>query len=181
MGLRERLEKMDSETLKEIYRINDRTEWPKEGIEWASEILEERGEELPDQSPPKKRKKTLFSNQNSKGKDYNAFQRYFSFRNLITSGLIRIFYFLGFLGITIASVVAIGQGEGGPVGAGFLGITIGNVVWRVFCESLIIIFDMHDRLTDLHDILRDNLHALEDIQQAIEEGQEGNENVSGSQ
>ncbi|MFB6214306.1 MAG: DUF4282 domain-containing protein [Candidatus Bipolaricaulia bacterium] len=152
MDLRERLEQKDSEKLKEIYK-NDKNEWPEEDSYWAGEILEERGEELPEQSPPKKKSSTSRSGIRGTGKTPSTIGGYFSFQKLITTGIIRFFYFIRFLGITIASIVAMSQGEGEYISAGILGITVGNIVWRIICENLIVIFDIHDIIASIEEKL----------------------------
>lgn len=105
---------------------------------------------------------------------------FFNFKRLITTEIIGAVYVIGFLAITIGSIVAMFSGSSEAFVSGLAGVTIGNVVWRLVCESAIVLFNMHDKLADLHDILRDNLHALENIQQTIEEGQEGEKNSGGS-
>lgn len=153
MHIRENLEKKSSKELKKIYRENDRTKWQKEAIEMAGKILEEREEEIPDQSPPKEESSTPRSGVRGSNQTPSTFGSYFSFQKLVTTGIIRFFYFIGFLGITIASIVAMTQGEGEYISAGILGITVGNIVWRIICENLIVIFDIHDILASIEEKL----------------------------
>lgn len=53
MGLKENLEKRETSTLYDIMEKDDKTEWQEKETEIAKEILEERGEDLPEQQIPK--------------------------------------------------------------------------------------------------------------------------------
>lgn len=94
---------------------------------------------------------------------------FFSFKRLITTQIIGAIYVIGLIAITIGGIVAMFSGSTEAIAGGIMAITIGNVVWRLVCESAIVLFNMHDKLADLHDILRDIFHALEGIQGTIEE------------
>jgi len=86
--------------------------------------------------------------------------RYFSFQRMITASFVRGFYFLGFLVLTSGSIALIVWSglqlrqatiertlgwQYVAIGVGAL--IAGNLVWRVFCELWIVLFNIHDRLT----------------------------------
>lgn len=92
--------------------------------------------------------------------DKNSWEEggFFSFRTMITPGIIKLIYVLGAIGITIAGVVTIisaikaGRYWGGAVWGVIWGIGIiilGNLLWRVFCEELIVLFKIHDLLSSI--------------------------------
>lgn len=65
---------------------------------------------------------------------------YFAFRKLISLTFIQIIYFLGLVGITIFGFILIVDGNSFEFTIGIGILTLGNVIWRVMCEGLIIIF-----------------------------------------
>jgi len=77
--------------------------------------------------------------------------KFFNFNKLITTSIIKGLYLLGALAITIGSFVAMAQGEPGSISAGLLGLTLGNLMWRVFCENIIVLFNIHDTLSSIND------------------------------
>jgi len=86
---------------------------------------------------------------------------FLSFRTMISPKLIIFLYLLGAIGITIAGVIVIigalttRQVWGGTAiswsgvlrGIGIL--VLGNLLWRVFCEGLILLFNIHDLLDSI--------------------------------
>jgi hypothetical protein len=87
---------------------------------------------------------------------------YFSFQKCITSLFVKAVYFLGFLALTAGGIglagwaamrlyeASISRGLGWyyiAVGVGVL--LVGNLVWRVFCEIWIVLFNIHERLISL--------------------------------
>ena len=87
---------------------------------------------------------------------------YFSFRKSITSPFVKTIYFLGFLALTAGGIgfagwaamrlyeASIPRGLGWYYVAIGLGILfVGNLVWRVFCEIWIVLFNIHARLVSL--------------------------------
>jgi len=85
--------------------------------------------------------------------------RYFSFRLMITPTLINAIYIVGLLGITIFSVYLMVHGapaqammtpfgvvqSGGNSGVldGVILLTGGNLLWRIYCELMVVIFALH--------------------------------------
>ncbi len=87
---------------------------------------------------------------------------YFSFQKCITSSFVKASYFLGFLALTAGGIgfaawagmrlyeASIPRALGWYYVAGGLGILlVGNLVWRVFCEIWIVLFNIHARLVSL--------------------------------
>ena len=87
---------------------------------------------------------------------------YFSFQKCITSPFVKAVYFLGFLALTAGGIglagwaslrlyeASIPRGLGWYYVAGGVGILlVGNLVWRVFCEIWIVLFNIHTRLVSL--------------------------------
>lgn len=83
------------------------------------------------------------------------YEGYFSFHKLISGTFIKVLYFLGMLALIGAGGVFIYNGikaySGGTIlilyGAGL--ITVGNLVWRIFCESWIVLFNIYEVLKDI--------------------------------
>ena len=91
---------------------------------------------------------------------------YFAFRKLVTPYLIKEFYKVGAFIITLISIIAViaphlieRAGYLEPdnakmiIGA-LLFFIIGNLLWRVICESAILIFSLHELLVSLDDKAR---------------------------
>ena len=76
--------------------------------------------------------------------------KFLNFDNLITTNIIKVVYLLGVLVITIGSFVGMAQGGSGVLG-GLLGVILGNLIWRVVCENIIVLFDIHDTLSAIDD------------------------------
>ncbi len=87
---------------------------------------------------------------------------YFSFQKCITSSFVKAVYFLGFLALTAGGIglagwaglrlyeASIPRALGWYYVAGGAGIVlVGNLVWRVFCEIWIVLFNIHARLVSL--------------------------------
>ena len=87
---------------------------------------------------------------------------YFSFQKCITSPFVKVIYFLGFLALTAGGIgfagwaamrlyeASIPRALGWYYVAGGLGILLGgNLVWRVFCETWVVLFNIHARLVSL--------------------------------
>lgn len=81
------------------------------------------------------------------------FSQYFEFRTLITPNIIKTVYFLGAFFMTAIGISAFFSPdhlrgypgvETGGVFMGFLLLVVGNLVWRVFCEGIILLFSLHE-------------------------------------
>jgi len=87
---------------------------------------------------------------------------YFSFEKYITSSFVKAVYFLGFLALTAGGIglagwaamrlyeASIPRELGWYYVASGVGILlVGNLVWRVFCEIWVVLFNIHARLVSL--------------------------------
>ena len=92
---------------------------------------------------------------------------YFSFQKCITSPFVKTVYFLGFLALTAGGIglagwaamrlfeANISRGLGWYYVAGGVGILlVGNLLWRVFCEIWIVLFNIYARLVSLDEKTR---------------------------
>ena len=104
---------------------------------------------------------------------------YFSFERMITTSFVKVVYFLGFLAITAAGVaLAVWAGMQlndaridrmlgwRYVAAGVGLVVIGNVVWRVFCELWVVLFELHAELVSVRHAL--NLNGLRVREEPVE-------------
>ena len=96
---------------------------------------------------------------------------YFSFERMITTSFVKVVYFLGFVAI-MAAGVALTVWAGMQlndaridrvlgwryVAAGVGLVMIGNIVWRVFCELWVVLFEIHAELVSVRHGL--NLNGL---------------------
>jgi hypothetical protein len=100
---------------------------------------------------------------------------YFSFRTMVSPMLIKIVYVLGILGIIGGGImltmqillgkfseyiITIGDEKTTAIIIGVLFILVGNLLWRVLCEVLIVLFSMHE-------VLVQNEYLLGNIQQQL--------------
>ena len=104
---------------------------------------------------------------------------YFSFERMITTTFVKVVYFLGFLVIT-AGGVALAVWAGMQlndaridrvlgwqyVAAGVGLVVIGNIVWRVFCELWVVLFEIHTELVSVRYGL--NLNGLRVREEPVE-------------
>ena len=87
---------------------------------------------------------------------------YFSFNKLITTHLVKAFYFLGFIVLTAGGIgLSVWAGmrlQSGAlptrigeyyIAAGVGALIIGNLLWRVFCENWILLFNIHRLLASI--------------------------------
>jgi len=131
--IRLHFESLSSEELLDIWTANDRNEYAGETFNVISEILTERGVDIPPQSQ--------FSEVKN---DYDvSISGYFKFKLLISSSLIQVIYFVGMLIVTFGSVFILF--ERNTLG-GLAALIFGNLLWRIICESSIIFFRVHDLL-----------------------------------
>ena len=161
-NMRNFMESKSTEELVQIWRENDRAKYPEEAFEAIRQIFEERGEKIARQLPigktlPIRRVQGIEGERGG----------FFSFRTLISPIVIKIIYVLGMLALTIGGIVMIMTGLGVMdlgaeklnifsrqiffnkqilIGIGIGLIVLGNIGWRLFCESWILIFRMRDIL-----------------------------------
>lgn len=143
------LGKLSSEELLDIWNSNDQSKYKREAFPVIREILTERGIDVPAQSIYNVVKSAQASVPNGQGvreDNESGIAAFFKFKKLISSSLIQIIYFIGMLIITSIgySVTVKGNSLTGP--AIFL---FGNLLWRIFCESSIVFFRIHDLLVSI--------------------------------
>ena len=73
---------------------------------------------------------------------------YLSFKKLITPTLVRILFWLALVVIVLHAISLI---FGGEFWAGIVYLLLGPVAVRVYCEILIVIFEMNNTLTEIRD------------------------------
>ena len=82
---------------------------------------------------------------------------YFSFEKMISPTLIKVVYVIGMFGIVLAAIymASIGTKEADDtakllkiLSAGVLAI-VGNLLWRLVCEQVILLFSIHERLVSI--------------------------------
>lgn len=125
-----------------------------------------------------------------------GFKAYFSFRWLITPGIIRVIHvigliiinlalFAGFVGGVIFAVAGEGELEleGGYIALGILiwiilGIVnfiVVNLVWRIICEQGILFFSIHEINASMENELKDMNKGLVKLIELNEPGEEEEE------
>jgi len=108
---------------------------------------------------------TLLKKQSSPSDEYFASHEthsgggYFSFRTMVTPIIVKWVYVIGMIAITIGGLVTMfgGRGSsyygyyssGGNFWTGLLIIVVGNLIWRVVCESIILLFSIHEILASI--------------------------------
>ena len=79
---------------------------------------------------------------------------FFGFRQMVSTALIKFFYILGVIVLTIGGIVMLFQGgENALIGLG--AIIFGNLVWRIICEGWILVFSIHDILGSIEQTLKE--------------------------
>ena len=100
---------------------------------------------------------------------------FLNFKKMITPIIIPILFWIGAIISIIAGIVFIvmgaianfGPGGGEMVFMGFCYLFLGPIIIRVYCEFLIVLFSVNDKLTDIKDLLKgqqdnDNQSSLPD-------------------
>ncbi len=90
---------------------------------------------------------------------------FFSFNTMIAPTVIKALYFLGTIGLSVRGVLLVvlafeGGWERGTTGGPLISvltgvglITVGNVLWRLFCETGIVLFQIGDSLRSVERLL----------------------------
>lgn len=87
---------------------------------------------------------------------------FLKFKKMMTPIIIPILFWIGTIISVIAGIVFIALGAIDNFGAdggemvlmGFCYLFLGPIVMRVYCEFLIILFSVNDKLTDIKDLLK---------------------------
>jgi hypothetical protein len=92
---------------------------------------------------------------NSLNKGFNWID-FFSFRKMITSQIIQVVYAIGALFITLGALITLFTGDSNPYSMmpagpvlGFLILIFGNILWRIWCELIIVFFRINNTLSDI--------------------------------
>ena len=75
---------------------------------------------------------------------------FFSFHTMIGPILIKVIYVLGMIGCTILGIMIMRY----KTLIGIAVIIFGNLIWRIICESWILLFSMHDILCSIEKKVR---------------------------
>ena len=84
---------------------------------------------------------------------------FLKFKKMITPIIVPILFWIGTIICIIAGIAFIIMGArtnfgGGSVLMGFCYLFLGPIVIRAYCEFLIILFSVNDKLTDIKDLLK---------------------------
>ena len=83
-----------------------------------------------------------------------------AFRRMITPSIIKIVFWIGLIVILVLGIVAIVDGVsndsdiGEVIAGGVLILILGPIVWRVFCEILLLTFRIIENLADIRNIIK---------------------------
>lgn len=81
---------------------------------------------------------------------------FLSFERFITPGIIRVVFVLGLLLVALATLVRVlyglwGLRIWGGVFLPLIELCVFAVLWRIYCEIILVFFDMRDKLTTIAD------------------------------
>jgi len=85
---------------------------------------------------------------------------YFSFKIMITLNIVQVIYILGAIGTSLTGIAWLFSGFGMGIIGHFIGLLIivfGNVMWRVWCELLIVFFRMNETLNCIEQNTKKNM------------------------
>lgn len=75
---------------------------------------------------------------------------YLTFRKMITPTVIQVVFWLGLLVVLVSGVGAMFAGEmGGGFFKGLAILVFGSLLWRIYCELIIVFFSMNDSLAQI--------------------------------
>jgi hypothetical protein len=83
-----------------------------------------------------------------------------AFRRMITPIIIKIVFWIGLTAIIVLGIVAIVDGVsndsdiGEVIAGGVLILILGPIIWRVFCEILLLTFRIIENLADIRNIIK---------------------------
>ncbi|MHB1155501.1 MAG: DUF4282 domain-containing protein [Phycisphaerales bacterium] len=88
---------------------------------------------------------------------------FLSFRKMITPTFIQVIFWVGVAVIALVALSAFITGlrydSAMTLLTGFIWLILGPILWRIYCELLIIIFRIHDVLTEIRDGKKTDPHA----------------------
>ncbi|MCW3835894.1 DUF4282 domain-containing protein [Sphingomonas canadensis] len=95
--------------------------------------------------------------------DNGFFGKLLSFDEMIGGMLIRILYYIGLVGIAIYSLVLLAAAFSAAqysvgyfllgIGAAVICLVVGTLFWRFYCELMILMFRIYDRMGEIRDRL----------------------------
>jgi len=91
-------------------------------------------------------------------------REYLGFDKLITPALVRILFWIL---IVIDVLVAVGHIFGGDFWRGVLILFVGPIVIRVYCEIVIVIFQINNTLTEIRDERRSAVERAAPVQPPV--------------
>ncbi len=84
---------------------------------------------------------------------------FLKFRKMITPVIIQIIFWVGVVASVLAGLISIVGGASASYGggmmvlAGLLWIFVGPIIVRIYCEILIVLFSINDRLSEISNSL----------------------------
>ena len=79
---------------------------------------------------------------------------FFSFRDMITSSWVKFIYFIGAIVITVYGTVFLCDLTTWNLIAGLSLLVLGNLLWRIFCEGMIILFSIYENLVSINETIK---------------------------
>ena len=73
---------------------------------------------------------------------------YLTFRRMVTPVMIQIIFWIGVAAILIGGIGGVAAFDGGAF-LGLLGIIVGLLFWRIWCELMLIMFKIYERLGEI--------------------------------
>ena len=123
-----------TDELQKIWDENDRNEYSVVTFEAIEEILKGRNVHV------KSLEKSIESQKEIEG-------GFWSFDKMVSGSLIKILYILGLLSITISGFLMFQNSD--LIFFGIIIIVLGNLLWRIICEGIIIIFKIFEKLNQI--------------------------------
>jgi len=99
-----------------------------------------------------------------------TYRMFLDFDQMVATRVVKLIYYFGLIIGTLAFVAGLaaalgeigdnfGSGLGGLVIA-FVAAAFGLLVWRVICESMIVVFGIYDRLSEIRELLKTGQRAF---------------------
>lgn len=92
---------------------------------------------------------------NSLNKGFNWID-FFAFRKMITFQIIQVVYAIGALIITLSALITLFTRDNNPYSMipsdpvlGLIILIFGNILWRIWCELIIVFFRINNTLSDI--------------------------------
>lgn len=74
-------------------------------------------------------------------------QDYLSFKKMITPVFIQVIFWIGVAAVIVGGLLAMDR----SILMGLVGILVGLLVWRIYCELMLILFKIYERLGEIAD------------------------------